>query len=338
MKKPAEFPENPEYIFSLTLAPLKLELMMTGLRLKVFDCISLPATASEVAARLGTHEGNTAHLLDHLATIGLVDKRGGRYGNKPETERFLVSTGEAYMGPMLHLMTGMWPGFLPDLEALVRSGPQPQEHEDHGGGDAYWADYIESAASWARAGYAQQVARLVASLPEFDSFGKMLDLGAGPAITTVAIVGAHPSMTGVAFDLPPVAKLAERYIAEYGMADRISVLGGDFTRDDIGSGYGLVWASSTLNHSIDKLDDIVAKVYAALEPGGVFASLADGMTHERTQPDIMLGHAPMTFTSGDTRFDQGFIAEAMLRAGFRSVHSRTVHSFAGDMDLDVARK
>ena len=338
MKTLDEIPEKADYIFNLTTAPLRLELMMTGLRLKVFDRLGQPATAEQVAAVMETHEGNTAHLLDHLATIGLVDKRDGRYRNTPEAERFLVSTSGAYMGPMLRLMAGMWPGFLPHLEALVTNGPRQAEGESHDGGEAYWDFQIEAAASWARAGYAQLVAKLMASLPEFPSFRKMLDLGAGPAITTVAIVAAHPSMTGVAFDLPPVAEHAERYIAEYGMADRISTLGGDFTRDDIGSGYDLVWASSTLNHSIDRLADIFAKIHASLEPGGVFASLADGMTHERTQPDVMLGHAPLTFTAGDSRFDQGFIAEAMLRAGFRSVRSTTVHSFAGDMDLDVARK
>ena len=40
----------------------------------------------------------------------------------------------------------------------------------------------------------------------------------------------------------------------------------------------------------------------------------------------------------DPTFDQGEIAGAMRRAGFRSVDSQTVPTDMGPMDLDVARK
>ena len=35
---------------------------------------------------------------------------------------------------------------------------------------------------------------------------------------------------------------------------------------------------------------------------------------------------------------QGFIADSMLRVGFRSVRSRTLDTDRGPMDLDVGRK
>jgi hypothetical protein len=37
-------------------------------------------------------------------------------------------------------------------------------------------------------------------------------------------------------------------------------------------------------------------------------------------------------------FDQGFIADSMLRVGFRSVRSRTLEMSMGPMDLDIGRK
>ncbi len=36
--------------------------------------------------------------------------------------------------------------------------------------------------------------------------------------------------------------------------------------------------------------------------------------------------------------DQGFIADSMLRVGFRSVRSHTLDTDWGPMDLDVGRK
>jgi hypothetical protein len=36
--------------------------------------------------------------------------------------------------------------------------------------------------------------------------------------------------------------------------------------------------------------------------------------------------------------DQGFIADSMLRVGFKSVRSRTLDTDWGPMDLDIGRK
>ena len=40
----------------------------------------------------------------------------------------------------------------------------------------------------------------------------------------------------------------------------------------------------------------------------------------------------------DMCFDQGEIADSMLRVGFRSVRSRTLDTDWGPMDLDIGRK
>ena len=85
----------------------------------------------------------------------------------------------------------------------------------------------------------------------------------------------------------------------------------------------------------------MGKVYAALNPGGVYVSLAEGLSHERTKPamliNAMLAHS---LAGEDLMFDEGEIAQAMLRAGFRSVHSRQAEgsSWYGPAVVDIARK
>ena len=73
----------------------------------------------------------------------------------------------------------------------------------------------------------------------------------------MAVVAAHPSMKGVIFDLPPLVKVAETFIKEYGMEDRMAVLGRDGFRDSIGEGYDLVLACASLQGYKDKLDPMV---------------------------------------------------------------------------------
>lgn len=67
--------------------------------------------------------------------------------------------------------------------------------------------------------------------------------------------------------------------------------------------------------------------------------LSEGLTDEVTKPDFhVLWSMGWAMTGPVTAFDQGFIADAMLKAGFRSVRSRTLSTAYGPMDLDIARK
>jgi hypothetical protein len=84
----------------------------------------------------------------------------------------------------------------------------------------------------------------------------------------------------------------------------------------------------------------VEKIYNALNPGGVFVNLSEGLTHEGTQPAVfVLGTMAWSMQNHPMgAFHQGEIAEEMLKAGFRSVRSRTLQTYWGPMDMDIARK
>lgn len=123
------------------------------------------------------------------------------------------------------------------------------------------------------------------------------------------------------------------------MEDQMEVLGGDYNHDPIGEGYDLIWASNALNFARHDMDSLMKKSYDALNPGGVFISFQEGLTHERTKPGhVVLGMMSTSVMGQDICFDQGEIADSMLRVGFKSVRSRTLDTDWGPMDLDIGRK
>jgi predicted TPR repeat methyltransferase len=202
-----------------------------------------------------------------------------------------------------------------------------------------WSQQARIQANGQRAGRAQQAAEIVSKLPEFPRMKKMLDLGGAAGLIGIAIVAAHPTMTGVIFDRPDVVEVAQEYIREYELEERVTTLGGDYAVDPIGSDYDLVWTSYTLPH--DNLEPIIRKIHAALSPGGVYVSLAEGLTHERTRPAFLINAMLATsLTSQETMYAEGEIAQAMRRAGFKSVHSHVPESpqFYGPAVVDIARK
>jgi len=244
-----------------------------------------------------------------------------------------VEDSPTYLGAFLQMMRSQLTS-LEDLSKLIKEGPPPTP-------EMTFSEemFVHVYASSERACDAQIMVDAVSELPEFPSFRKMLDLGGGSGLIGMAVVAAHPSMKGVIFDLPPMVSIAEAFIKEYGMEDRMEVIGGDGFHDSIGEGYDLVLACSSLQGYKDKLDPVVKKVYDALNPSGVFISYFIGLTHERTKPEIcVLALLSTALAGGDAGFDQGFVADSMLRVGFKSVRSRTLTTPWGPMELDIARR
>ena len=63
------------------------------------------------------------------------------------------------------------------------------------------------------------------------------------------------------------------------------------------------------------------------------------LTHERTMPDfVVISMMSIALMGQDMCFDQGFIADSMLRLGFKSVRSRMLDMPMGPMDIDIGRK
>jgi SAM-dependent methyltransferase len=326
-------------LYEITQGALYNKILQAGLSLKVFDQLGEYRTAEEAAQAISAHPDNTRHFLNALATIGLLEKKQGRFRNLPVTDRFLNSSSECYLGPLFRIIQEMSIDSLEDLESLVLQGPCPPDPDEDFSSPELWADGARASAGWALGEMGRIVANIASGLPGFDRFEKMLDLGGGHGIFALYMVEAHPSMKGVVFDRQPVVTVAEEFAQTYGLSDRVSVMAGDYLQDDIGGGYDLIWACSTLNFARGNLDGLITKIHAALKPGGYFVSLQDGLVQERTQPDIMLGALGMILRMGmDYQFDQGEVGDSILRCGFRSLRSRTLDTPMGVMDLDVAWK
>ena len=317
---------------------LKARIMMTGLELGIFDHLAEPVDAPTLAKKIETHPQNTARFLDSLAVIGLVRKHRGMYSNRTLARKFLSGASPTYAGDLLTLsyMT-TFSGFDRAMD-LIKNGPSSEPSPELESQE-FWADLTKATAQWVFGRIGRTIADIVSGLPGFSEFQKMVDLGGGHGIFTLYILDAHPSMEGVVLDSPAVVAKAQEFSRKFGLEDRFQARPGDYINEDIGGDYDLVFASATLNFAKDRLEELIAKVHQALNPGGYFISFQDGMTDERTKPEVMLGHLLDSLGSErDFIFDQGVIAEAMLKNGFRQVRSRTITTPMGPMDLDIALK
>lgn len=329
-----------ESLFELLMGPVKMASLLTAIELDLFDLMegSTPL-AEEVAASLNAHETNTGLLLDALTAMGLLDKRNGRYTNSERAATFLVRQKETYLGEMFLALARLQHRDLGNLKGLVQNGPAPLCPEMNLTRKEKWAAATGYLANYQRAGMAQDAVAWISSFSEFAGLSTLLDLSGGPGLVGISLVLAHPTLTGVLFDLPGVTDAAQAAIRAYGVDHRMTAIAGDYNCDDFGSGYDLIWTSMNLYYVKGPLEKFMKRLYNALNPGGILVSFHEGLDRERTHPALpVITRLGVAMSGQDLSFDRGRLAQAMLKAGFSSVHSTQKSSPVGLMDLDIGRK
>lgn len=326
-------------IYEQSLSMISANALAAGVKLSVFDTLRESTSAQALAKKEGLHPEATEILLDTLTACGHLQKKDGMYRNMPDTDMFLVSSSPTYYGEILlreYQRNSMSPE---TIEERVKSGPVPQTQADDMCNEGFWECYARSMANWERARTAQMLASIISGLPDFPSFKTMLDLGGGPGLMSIAILKEHPSMTGVVFDQPSVVPVTRQFISEYGMDARMSTCGGNYLKDSFGSGYDLILCSCTLNFAKFCMDTMIERIYDALNPGGVFVSLHDGMDDEGTYPRVHVLNMMTSALSGfSCSLKKGFIVETMKDAGFSRISSQQVLLDVGPFELDIAWK
>ncbi|KIX14743.1 methyltransferase [Dethiosulfatarculus sandiegensis] len=326
-------------LYEIVDAPIRWHLLRTALNMEVFGRLETPLSAADLSRALGSHAGNTEVLLKGLTAMGLLRKNGDTYVNTELARLCLCPQSETYLGGMLKSLSVMRTQGMENLEQIVLNGPPAQESGPDLENQSLWKEATSYLGAYQRAGVGQEAVEIARSLPEWPGFNKMLDLGGGAGMIGLYLVLAHPKMKGVLFDLPKVCENALPLIREYDSDMRMQVLAGDYNEDQLGEGYDLVWASLNLYYAKKDLNHVMAKIHQAMNPGGVFISYHEGLHQGRVSPAFhVLGRIAPAFRAQDFSFDQGEIADSMLKAGFARVHSKTIETVNGPIDLDIARK
>ena len=116
-------------------------------------------------------------------------------------------------------------------------------------------------------------------------FRRLLDIGGASGTYTIAFLRKNPSMTAVLFDLPPVIEIARERIHAEGLAERVLLISGDFSKDALPGGCDLALLSAIIHqNSPDENLALFRKIHEALEPGGTLLIRDFIMDDTRTMP------------------------------------------------------
>jgi len=275
-----------------------------------------PMTAKSLAGKLNSDIRATTILLDALAALGLLAKKGDKFSVPAEVAEILTETGPGNILPAVrHLGNCLrrWS----QLAQVTQTGKPPDREPSIRGEAADLAAFIGAMDNFS----APIVCQVIDCLGPL-TFRRLLDIGGGPGTWTIAFLRAAPGARATLFDLPEVMPLARQRIADAGLSDRVNLVAGDFYVNELPTGANFAWLSGIAHqNSRQQNRALFAKIYAALQRDGVLVIRDVVMDESRTEPmagalfaiNMLVG----TEAGGTYTFDE--FHEDLSDAGFSEI-------------------
>jgi ubiquinone/menaquinone biosynthesis C-methylase UbiE len=276
-------------------------------------------SAEEIARAAGTDARATRIVLDSLPALGLIEKRGGKYFLTPTADVFLVKEKPSYVGDFRHVALALWDG-MAHLKESLKTG-KPLSRMDTGAELQVWEKLVLGIIV-----IAEPAAKALCDILKIGSERKgiqVLDIAGGSSIFGMTILSRDPSAQVTQLDWPNVNAVAKKANKERGLDGKIRFIDGEHHTAPIQTHYyDLVLASNFCRFESPRGNqELFAKAYAALKPGGIFVVNDFVPNEERTEPTFALRFSvyTLTHTPEGECWTLSQYSEWLQKAAFKSI-------------------
>lgn len=221
--------------------PVALLQMMTGYwvsqsvyiaaKLGIADLlVDGPRSAEDLATATRTHAPSLYRVLRALASVGVfTETTPGAFALTPMADLLRTGTADSMHALAIIYNEELYQAW-GDLLHSVRTGLPAFEHHFGMPVFTYFAEHpeVDRGFNEAMTSYTGQLARAVPEVYDFSPFRTVVDVGGSYGTLLAAILERNPAARGILFDQPHVAAAAGAHLAESGIADRCTAVGGDF--------------------------------------------------------------------------------------------------------------
>jgi ubiquinone/menaquinone biosynthesis C-methylase UbiE len=218
-------------------------------------------------------------MLAALTALGLVVRDGDGYRNAPASDRYLVRGAPAYFGDYYRFQIDrqIYPALL-HLESGIAGDAAHLAFDSLAGltGDPEEAD------AFTRAQHAGSMgpALLLTKNLNLEGTEVLLDVGGGSGAFSIALCQRNPGLRATVLDFPNVIDVAERFVKEAKLQDRVAFLRGDALGAPWPNGQDVVLMSYLLSAVAEPSFPLLfRKAWDALRPGGRLL-IHDFMLHD----------------------------------------------------------
>lgn len=243
--------------------------LFAALNLDVFGHISNGATheaALSERTEVPLHRMET--LVAALVSTGVLVRTPDGLANAPATDIYMVPGKPAYFGDYYRFQIG---GQIYGMFEHLDAGLRGETDRLYRQGMSDWLSDAKAAEDFSRAQHAGSLgpAMMLAHKMDLADARQMLDVAGGTGAYSIAFCQQTPGLQATILDFPSVIDVSKRYVTEAGMADRITLMGGDARDTEWPKDQDVVLMSYLLSAvSGADIEPLLARAHAALKPGG----------------------------------------------------------------------
>jgi SAM-dependent methyltransferase len=302
---------GPDALLALARGFQESRVLLTGAELDLFTLLSKETLgAGEIAVRLGADVRALTVVLDALSAMELLEKRDGRYLTAPGAACLSADAPDSILPMLLHA-AALWARWT-TLTRRVGGTPLAERAPEESLRAFIGAMHVIAS---------PQASRMAAAVG-VGSARRLLDVGGGPATYTMAFLAAEPQLEATLFDLPPVIEIARERLSRAGFLGRVTLVSGDFEKDELPPGHDLAWLSAIIHqHSPVQNDMLFTRIFRALAPGGRLVIRDHVMAPDRMHPraGAVFAVNMLVGTSGGGTYTFDEIKAGLERAGFTRI-------------------
>jgi hypothetical protein len=299
-----------------------------------------PATIPELAKRLEFDERATSVLVRLMASLGLLVPREEHFQLTDIARIYLLKSSPFYWGHMMRVGANEW--HLSTLTAALKkkdsanaTGPEgTPKVAGTGRSSDGWAEgkiSPEKARNIAASMHSHSLVPAIAAARQYDFSGinRILDVGGGSGCFTIAFTQMHSGLRGTIMELPTMCDVAQKYIKEGDVADRVDTKAVDMFREPWPTGYDAVFFSNIWHDwNVRTCTWLAQRTYEILPSGGRI------MLHEMLIDDDGAGPATtasfsmlMLLATQGQQFTFDELKTILEKVGFKNIETKQTSSY-----------
>jgi SAM-dependent methyltransferase len=295
--------------------------------LKLFALLGeRPRTLAEICTALTLADHPAEALLTMLESLSLVQAQDGHYGLTPLAADALVESSPTYLGWYLdrEIANEAVFSFRSMRAAFVDDMPLTQNSDRHLFTHAMHSMSMSAALSWPKA-------------LDLSPYQRMLDIGGGSGAHSIGAALHWPHLQAVVFDRDAeTLKIAQGFIAQYGVQERVSTQMGDMLKEPFPPADLHLFSAIYHHWPIERGRDLTAKSFASLPSGGRIIIHERPYDAERRGPLAVVAMTMLALMRGEGgRYSAADYVGMLSEAGFVDLE---VKSTTGYWSIVTGRK
>lgn len=162
---------------------------------------------------------------------------------------------------------------------------------------------------------------------DFSNHKKMMDIGGGSGVYAIQVVANNPNnMSAVVLDSNPVCQVADQYIQQYNLKNKVQTKAFDFFKDQLPNDCDVAFLSHVI-HIFDRDKNIILlkKIYDSLPSRNGTIIISEWLLNDEKTgplPSALMGLTMLIENSGGRGYSYSEISHMLTEVGFKNIEKR----------------